>query len=391
MFDKINEVRSKHTILFLACIGLWVGSCKSGKEKASESQAHAGSPATKMTTDSMAYCSPGSKTAYVVNDTGQSAKIPQGKASHEGMVWIKGGAFMMGATDNEGRPDEYPAHQVKVNGFWMDQHEVTNGQFRKFVEATGYVTIAERKPDWEEMKKQLPPGTPKPPDSVLVPGSLVFSPPDHAVPLNNPARWWEWVPGANWKHPKGPGSDIKGKDNYPVIQVAWEDAKAYAKWAGKRLPTEAEWEYAARGGLIDNKYPWGNENPEQGKPKANTWQGNFPNVNTDWDRFIALAPVKSFAPNGYGLYDMAGNVWEWCADWYDANYYKTLAGKLTDNPHGPGKSNDPMSPTIPVRVIRGGSFMCNKSYCKGYRVTSRMMSSPDSGLENLGFRCVTSE
>ncbi len=389
MFDKINKVKLKYIILFLALTGLWTSSCNSGKENAGEAQAD--SEAKAADTNAMTYCSPGSKTAYMVKNTGESADIAQGEASHEGMVWIEGGTFTMGATDNEGRPDEYPAHEVKVDGFWMDSHEVTNGQFRKFVEATGYVTIAERKPDWEEMKKQLPPGTPKPPDSVLVPGSLVFSPPDHAVPLNNPARWWKWVPGANWKHPEGPGSSIKGKDNYPVIQVAWEDAKAYAKWAGKRLPTEAEWEYAARGGLIDNKYPWGNENPEKGKPKANTWQGNFPNINTDWDRFIALAPVKSFAPNGYGLYDMAGNVWEWCSDWYDANYYKTLAGKLTTNPQGPEKSYDPMSPTIPMHVIRGGSFMCNKSYCKGYRVTSRMMSSPDSGLENLGFRCVTSK
>lgn len=386
LFDKKSgQVKLKYLILVAAGIAFGLCSCQSDKKKsAGQSQTNANG------IDSMAYCSPGSKSAYILKNTGQDSTIPQGEVSHKGMVHIAGGTFMMGATDNEGRPDEYPAHKVEVNSFWMDQHEVTNAQFRQFVKATGYVTIAERKPDWEEMKKQLPPGTPKPPDSVLVPGALVFSPPDHAVPLNNPARWWKWVPGANWRHPKGPGSSIKGKDNYPVVQVSWDDAKAFARWAGKRLPTEAEWEYAARGGLTEKKYPWGNENPESGKPKANTWQGNFPNINTKWDYFTELAPVKSFAPNGYQLYDMAGNVWEWCSDRYNANYYKTLAKKLTVNPQGPEKSYDPMS-SMPMRVIRGGSFMCNKSYCKGYRVTSRMMSSADSGLENLGFRCVSTQ
>lgn len=339
------------------------------------------------------YCSPVSKSGFIMDGMGTSDldRIPQGKVSHEGMVWIPGGTFDMGATDREGRPDEYPAHKVRVSGFWMDQHEVTNAQFAKFVAATHYITVAEEKPDWNEIKKQLPPGTPKPPDSVLVPGALVFSPPPYPVPLNNPGLWWKWVRGADWRHPAGPNSNIKGKENYPVVAVSWEDAVAYAKWAGKRLPTEAEWEFAARGGQSEKKYPWGDQDPEAGQPKANTWQGNFPNKNTDWDGFTGLAPVKSFQPNKYKLYDMAGNVWEWCGDWYDADYYKTVAGKVSDNPTGPAKSNDPMQPTIPVRVIRGGSFMCNPSYCKGYRVSSRMMSSEDSGLQNLGFRCVSSE
>ncbi|WP_242921242.1 formylglycine-generating enzyme family protein [Pontibacter liquoris] len=310
--------------------------------------------------------------------------------SHEGMVWVKGGTFQMGATDNEGRPDEYPAHTVKLDGFWMDVTEVTNAQFAAFVAATGYQTVAERKPDWEELKKQLPPGTPKPADELLVAASLTFSPTSQPVPLNDASQWWRWTPGASWQHPQGPQSNIKGKENYPVTQVAWEDAAAYARWAGKRLPTEAEWEYAARGGLTGKKYSWGDEEVEAGKPKANTWQGSFPNQDAQWDGFASVAPVKSFQPNRYGLYDMAGNVWEWVSDWYTEDYYQMLAGKVSENPQGPRKSFDPQEPTVPKKITRGGSFMCNASYCKGYRVTSKMKSSPDTGLENTGFRCVAS-
>lgn len=342
-------------------------------------------------TDSTSYCTPVSKGLIMGSADSAMTTSSRRKASHQDMVWIPGDTFTMGAEDNEGRPDEYPAHQVKVNGFWMDRHEVTNAQFRAFVKATGYKTIAEQVPDWNEMKKQLPAGTPKPPDSLLVPGALVFVPTAYPVPLNNPARWWKWVRGANWMHPLGPSSSIKGKDNYPVVDIAWSDAEAYARWAGKRLPTEAEWEYAARGGLREKKYPWGDQDPEAGIPKANTWQGSFPNHNTNWDGHNETAPVMTYPPNGYKLYDMAGNVWEWCSDWYDATYYKTLQGHLIVNPTGPSRSYDPMEPTTQVKVIRGGSFMCNPSYCKGYRVTSRMMSSEDSGLENLGFRCVASE
>jgi formylglycine-generating enzyme required for sulfatase activity len=308
--------------------------------------------------------------------------------STEGMVFITGGSYIMGASDKEGRPDEYPRHKVKVKSFWMDVTEVTNAQFSKFVAATGYITTAERKPDWEELKKQLPPGTPKPPDSVLVPASLVFTPSSNPVPLNNAAQWWSWVKGADWRHPQGPGSSIEGKENYPVVQVSWEDANAYAKWAGKRLPTEAEWEFAARAGLNDQPYTWGSEPVESGSMKANIWQGNFPYRNLKTDGFAGAAPVRSFAPNAFGLYDMAGNVWEWCSDWYNADYYAQCENKTMENPAGPSRSYDPDEPTIPKRVVRGGSFLCHASYCASYRVSARMKTSPDTGLEHTGFRCV---
>lgn len=309
------------------------------------------------------------------------------KASHNGMKFIPTGDFMMGAADKEGRPDEYPVHEVMVNGFWIDDTEVTNAQFARFVKATGYVTQAERKPDWEELKKQLPPGTPKPAEELLQPASLTFKKPAGRVNINDVSQWWNWTEGASWKHPQGPKSNIIGKDNHPVTQVSWIDAAAYAKWAGKRLPTEAEWEYAARGGLKSKKYPWGDEDLTRGKIKANTWQGEFPYNDLKTDGFSSVAPVKSFAANGYGLYDMSGNVWEWTADWYTADYYKTTKGKQ-NNPKGPAKSYDPEEPTIPKKIIRGGSFMCHSSYCKGYRVSSKMKSSIDTGLENTGFRCV---
>lgn len=309
-------------------------------------------------------------------------------ATTEGMVKIPGGEFVMGASDKEGRPDEYPQHPVTVNGFWMDATEVTNAMFKKFVDATGYITTAERAPDWEELKKQLPAGTPKPPDSVLVPSSLVFTPPASAVPLNDASQWWRWVKGANWKHPQGPGSSIKGKDDYPVVQVSWDDAQAYAKWAGKRLPTEAEWEWAARAGLVNQPFTWGSEPVDKGKPKANTWQGHFPDHNTATDGYARVAPVKSFASNAYGLFDMAGNVWEWCADWYRSDYYTQVAAKTLHNPTGPANSYDPDEPTVPKRVVRGGSFLCHASYCASYRVSARMKTSPDTGLEHTGFRCV---
>lgn len=342
--------------------------------------------AKKMDKDSMVACESSLPTRFP--GSSDTSSIEQGENSIEGMVKIPAGEFMMGASDNEGRQDEYPRHKVKLDSFWMDASEVTNAQFEKFVKATGYITTAERKPDWEELKKQLPAGTPKPADSLLVAASLVFTPPDRPVSLNDPMQWWSWKEGADWKHPQGPGSSIKGKDDYPVVQVSWNDAVAYCRWAGKRLPKEAEWEWAARGGLINNKYPWGNEDPESGKAKANTWQGSFPDMNTMWDKYYDMAPVKSFSPNGYGLYDMAGNVWEWCSDWYRADYYQQLKDQLAKDPGGPANSYDPMEPTIPKKVVRGGSFLCNASYCKGYRVTSRMKTSPDTGLEHTGFRCV---
>ena len=307
--------------------------------------------------------------------------------SHAGMARIEAGEFMMGATDGEGSSDELPLHKIKLHGFWMDKTEVTNREFGAFVQSTHYLTTAETAPDWEELKKQLPPGTPKPAADLLVASSLVFTPPSHAVDLHDVAQWWTWVKGADWRHPDGPGSSIEGKDNYPVVHISWYDAAAYAKWAGKRLPTEAEWEYAARGGKKDESYPWGTDGIEQGRPKANTWQGSFPWRNSDWDGFAGLAPVASFDENGYGLYDMAGNVWEWCSDWYDPGYYSECRSTCTD-PTGPARSRDPMEPSVPKKVVRGGSFLCNAAYCKGYRVSSRMKSSPDTGLENTGFRCV---
>ncbi|WP_129714957.1 formylglycine-generating enzyme family protein [Pedobacter sp. SYP-B3415] len=327
-------------------------------------------------------------TASAAAGNGNDIKF-NGDTSHTDMVRIPGGTYMMGADNDQAAQDEYPKHRVTVSAFWMDVHEVTNAQFAAFVKATGYKTTAERKPDWEELKKQLPPGTPKPDDSQLVPASLVFNPPATQVDLRDFNQWWRWVPGADWQHPEGPGSDIKGKENFPVVHVSWDDANAYCQWAGKRLPTEAEWEFAARGGRVNEIYPWGNEHVEAGKPKANSWDGHFPDKNTARDGFKGLAPVRSFPANGYGLFDMAGNVWEWCADWYRNDYYQRVAStEGIINPKGPADSFDPEEPSVPKRVARGGSFMCNDSYCSGYRVARRMKSSYDSGLSNMGFRCV---
>lgn len=257
-----------------------------------------------------------------------------------------------------------PASNVNKKGFFIDQTEVTNAQFAAFVKATGYITTAEKAPVWEDMKAQLPMGMHKPADSLLVPGSLVFKSTEEEIPLHDESKWWSWTAGANWRHPQGPHSSIEGKENHPVVHVSWTDANAYAKWGGKRLPTEAEWEYAARGGLNNQPFTWGDEAIEEVKPKANTWQGAFPVANTTWDGHDRTAPVKSYPYNGYNIYDMAGNVWEWCAD------------KITDRS---GAEH---------AIIKGGSFLCNSSYCAGYRVSARMMSSPDTGLENTGFRCV---
>lgn len=308
--------------------------------------------------------------------------------SHEGMVLIPGGKFRMGADDKQAWRDEYPKHEVIIDSFWMDIHEVTNAQFTAFVEATGYVTTAEQQIDWEEIKKELPPGTPKPDDSQLAPASLVFVATDKPVSLRDVSQWWQWRQGANWRQPEGPGSNISGKENHPVVHVSWYDALAYCKWAGKRLPTEAEWEYASRGGLEDHIYAWGNEAISDGKPKANTWEGSFPYQNKLRDGYYLSAPVMSYAPNGYGLYDMSGNLWEWCADWYHEDYYKTLANKTTANPKGPETSYDSNEPYAQKRVSRGGSFLCHESYCSGYRNAMRMKTTPDTGSIHTGFRAV---
>ena len=308
------------------------------------------------------------------------------------MVWIKGGTFLMGSDDPDSRSSEKPAHKVKVDGFWIDITEVTNRQFSEFVQATGYITTAEKKPDWNELKKQLPPGTPKPSNDLLVPASLVFIPPDHAVNLNDYSQWWKWVPGASWKHPEGPQSNLKGRWDYPVVHISWNDAVAYCKWAGKRLPTEAEWEYAARGGLVQKKYAWGNEFTPSGHYMANTFQGRFPYQNKALDGYAGLAPVKSFPPNNFGLYDMIGNVWEWVIDWYDVKAYsENSVQEILVNPKGPDRPYNPSEPYSLERVSKGGSFLCASDYCSNYRPSARQGTSYDSGMSNLGFRCVMTQ
>lgn len=313
-------------------------------------------------------------------------------AVQAGMVRIPGGEFLMGSPEGKSvNANELPTHRVSVSTFDLDEHEVTNTQFGEFIKATNYVTMAEKAPDWELMKTQLPPGTPKPAADVLVPGSLVFTPTTEAVPLSNAAVWWRWVPGADWRHPTGPTSNIDGLDQHPVVQVAWDDAAAYAKWAGKRLPTEAEWEYAARGGLKQKRYTWGDEPlTDTIGDRANIWQGNFPNKNLLADKFDRSAPIKQYPPNSYQLYDMAGNVWEWCSDWYAADEYARRAGTGVKNPIGPSASNDPNEPLTPKRVTRGGSFLCHESYCESYRTAARRGTATDSGMNHLGFRCAKS-
>lgn len=265
----------------------------------------------------------------------------------------------------------------------MDETEVTNEQFAEFVKATGYVTIAEQKPKPEDF-----PGAP--PEN-LVPGSLVFVAPPPTVKPRGYRDWWRYVQGADWQHPEGPGSNLKGREKHPVVHIAWDDAVAYAKWAGKRLPTEAEYEYAARGGLDRKLYSWGDELKPGGKWQCNIWQGRFPFKDLVEDGYHFTAPVRSYAANGYGLYDMSGNVWEWCSDWYRADYYQSVAGlALVSNPQGPSDSSDPAEPGVKKRVQRGGSFLCCDEYCSRYIVGARGKGEPDSGSSHIGFRCVKS-
>jgi sulfatase modifying factor 1 len=295
----------------------------------------------------------------------------------------------MGSELPDARPDEQPAHRVRVDGFWIDETEVTNAQFARFVEATGYVTTAERPPDLAEIMSQMPPGTPPPPAEKMVPSSMVFVPTPRPVPLDDFSQWWVWTPGADWRHPEGPDSTIQGREDHPVVHVSWDDAVAYAKWAHKQLPTEAEWEFAARGGLDARHFIWGDEKVSDTKRQANIWQGVFPSENLATDGFARTAPVKSFPPNGYGLYDMAGNVWEWCSDWFAVDAYAHRAGHgVVENPTGPQQSYDPQQPRMPLRTQRGGSFLCNPVYCASYRPSARMGNSPDTGMSHVGFRCV---
>ena len=317
----------------------------------------------------------------------ESARQHTDQPAPPGMVFIPAGTLHMGGDNDQADSDEYPKHKTDIQAFWMDETEVTNRQFQAFLAATGYVTVAERPISWEDIAKDLPPNTPPPPDSLLQPGALVFHKTDTPVPYDDPSRWWKWVVGANWKHPEGPDSHIADRMQHPVVQVAWEDALAYCEWSGKRLPTEAEWEWAARGGLKNNIYPWGNEDVNQGKPKANFWQGIFPYQNSEKDGYFATAPVKTYPPNNYGLFEMAGNVWEWCSDWYHYGFYASADAKVP-NPRGPSSSYDPQMPYTKQRSMRGGSFLCNDDFCSGYRNARRMKSSPDTGLGHTGFRCV---
>ena len=308
----------------------------------------------------------------------------------KGMVWIPGGEFSMGANDPPDQDevgmkatlDARPIHRVYVDGFYMDKTDVTNTQFAEFVKATGYRTIAERTPRAEDF--------PKAPPENLVAGGVVFAPPDHSVPLDNHFQWWSYVKGANWRHPSGPKSDIRGKGNYPVVQIAYPDAEAYANWAGKRLPTEAEWEFAARGGMTGKPFVWGEQFRPNGKWMANTHQGHFPDKDTGEDGFIGISPVMQYAPNAYGLYDMAGNVWQWTSDWYRPDYYQQLAstGGVTRNPKGPDSSYDPGEPNERKKAHRGGSYLCTEQYCSRYIVGTRGKGEISTGTNHLGFRCV---
>lgn len=307
-----------------------------------------------------------------------------------GMLWIPGGEFSMGSTESsEGlcavpgvTRDALPVHRVQVDGFWMDATEVTNADFAAFVKATGYVTVAERKPSAADL--------PDVPAANLVAGSIVFTPAPTPIALDDYRQWWQYRPGANWRHPEGPGTGLVGKAKYPVIHVAYDDAVAYARWAGKRLPTEAEWEFAARGGLTGKLYAWGDEFSPQDQPRANTWQGRFPVADTGRDGYIGLAPVARYPANGYGLYDIAGNAWEWTADWYRDDYYAQLAaaGGVAHNPRGPDSASDPTEPGVPKRVQRGGSYLCTDQYCSRYMVGTRGKGEPGSASNHIGMRLV---
>ncbi|MCY2985996.1 MAG: formylglycine-generating enzyme family protein [Planctomycetota bacterium] len=318
-------------------------------------------------------------------------KIPKLPVAPEGMVWVPGGEFSMGC-DVAGESlcgmpgvtlDAAPIHRVYVDGFWMDSTEVTNEQFARFVDATNYVTVAELKPTAEEF-----PGAP--PEN-LVAGSTVFTPTPSPVALNNYFQWWSYVHGADWRHPTGPDSDLKGREKHPVVQLAYEDAEAYAKWAGKRLPTEAEWEFAARGGNAGWLYSWGNTLKPDSKFQANIYQGSFPveGGDTGLDGFKGIAPVAQFPSNPYGLHDMSGNVWEWVSDWYRPDYYSTLKGVVARNPTGPASSFDPAEPSEKKRVHRGGSFLCTDKYCTRYMIGTRGKGEPRTASNHVGFRCVS--
>ena len=294
-----------------------------------------------------------------------------------GMVWIPGGRFDMGSESPLAGPDEAPVHVVEVDGFFIDIHPVTNARFRAFVEATGYVTVAERVPDDAELLRQLPPGTPPPPAGSLVPGSLVFTPTAVPVDLRDWSQWWRYQAGASWRHPRGPGTSIEGLDDHPVVHVAWDDALAFAEWSGTRLPTEAEWEFAARGSAVHAEHAWGDAAFDPEHPQAHIYTGTFPT------RDATTAPVGTHPPNAYGLHDMSGNVWQWTLDAFDPEAYRDDARA--------GVARNPMhldTASTPIRVLRGGSHLCNDAYCRGYRVSARSPNARDSGASHIGFRTI---
>ena len=366
-------------ILLIAGFGLW--------KYASHRAVQADKPANIAKTETPSASPPAATNSFAPT---VENKNPPGGSAPAGMAWIPGGEFSMGAQDPptkdivgmQATVDSRPIHRVYVDGFWMDKTDVTNAEFAKFVKATGYITAAERKPRAEDY-----PGAP--PEN-LVAGSVVFSPPDHPVSLNDHYQWWSYVHGADWRHPAGPQSSIQGKADYPVVQVAYEDAVAYAKWAGKRLPTEAEWEFAARGGLTGKPFVWGDEFRPNGKWMANTFQGQFPYKDTGEDKYVGVTGAGRFPPNGYGLYDMAGNVWQWTSDWYRPDYYQQLAdaGGVARNPKGPDSSYDPAEPKEAKKTHRGGSFLCTDQYCSRYMVGTRGKGEVNTGTNHLGFRCV---
>lgn len=322
----------------------------------------------------------------IVNDSPPPSPAPPG------MVWIPGGEFSMGCLDPresicggpDAMPDARPIHRVYVDGFWMDETEVTNAQFQKFVDATNYVTVAEVPPKPEDV--------PEVPPEKLVAGSIIFTPTPGPVPLTDHLQWWRYEPGASWKHPEGHDSNLEGKENLPAIHLAYPDVEAYCKWAGTRLPTEAEWEFASRGGKSGELYTWGNDLNPGNKWMGNIFQGTFPVTDEHLDGFVGISPVKQFPPNPYGLYDMAGNVWEWCSDLYRPDYYQMLVDKggVAKNPTGPLTSFDPVEPNTKKRVHRGGSFLCTDQYCTRYMLGSRGKGELLSGSNHTGFRCVLS-
>jgi sulfatase modifying factor 1 len=313
-----------------------------------------------------------------------AAPVPSANpTSSENMIWIPGGAFLMGS--NHHYPEEAPAHKATVEGFWMERYAVTNDQFARFVDATGYITWAERPAKAEDYPGAKP--------ELLQASSVVFRKPPTRVDLRNHYNWWAYVAGANWRYPDGPGSSIADRMQHPVVHIAYEDAEAYAKWAGKELPTEAEWEFAARGGLAAATYAWGEQLTPGGKHMANTWQGEFPRENLRMDGYEGTAPVGQFPPNGYGLFDMIGNVWEWTTDWYSAHHLatETCCGSATHKGGDRERSYDPRTPDvrIPRKVIKGGSFLCALNYCRRYRPAARMGQPIDTSTSHVGLRLIS--